>query len=113
MADYQSPTDGLVNSMSAIPGVYVCPVGQYVTKIWAGPSAVKWQEDASGDGNWIGSVSMLCSGGSVLTLDTVPYSSHVTGFPTCPTSETQTSGECMLKLMIEWCRLIHGGRREN
>ena len=74
-AAYQSTSDGLINGMSAVPTVAICPSGQFVTAISASPGSVTWSNEAS-EGGWVGVVSMTCSGGATLSLNAIPNESY-------------------------------------
>ena len=56
------------NAMSAVPAVHLCPSGQHVTNMRVQQGNIFWVGLES-QGHCVGLVSMICSGGNIMTID--------------------------------------------
>jgi hypothetical protein len=54
-----------------MPTVHICPPGHYAISFYMAPTDFR-PGAQNMDNNWIGTVNMTCSDGSIFSIDTIP-----------------------------------------
>ncbi len=79
--------------MMLMPSVYFCPPGSYAVSIYMGPTDYRPGEQNMAN-NWIGTVNMTCSDGTMFSINTIPgFKSQLPdGSSTAVEGEQQAAG---------------------